>query len=498
MSGFRPDIPFNELQDLPPSVELETSAVLKACIRARAALAELHGATELIPNSSILINTIPILEARASSEIENIVTTTDQLFRLAAIEELSSADPATKEALRYRTALRHGTELLSSRPLSTNLAVEVCTTLRAVETQVRRVPGTTLRNLATGEPVYTPPDGEARLRRLLANWETFLHEHEALEPLVRMAVGHYQFEAIHPFEDGNGRTGRILNLLFLVEQGLLRQPVLYMSRAIIRRKNAYYRLLLEVTTQQRWEPWLLYMLQVVEETSRWTTAKIRAIQQLLKAATTYIHDKAPKIYSRELVEIIFEQPYCRIENVVRAGIAKRQTASVYLSVLTDIGVLRPVQSGREKLFIHGALVDLLKSDGHEFASYVSREIAPDIRDTGLATDVLNQRLEMNRSGSIDEQLRFAIAHKLLIQVSYGGGTRVMEPHDYGLQKGSQKLLAFQLRRTGDARRKTLTGWRLVDVSQIETCVVLEETFRGSRGDSHQHHYVWDFLYSRVA
>ena len=368
---FRPTAPHNRLPELPPAIELETPRVLKQCIPARAALAELNAAAELVPNPAILISTIPILEARASSEIENIVTTTDELFRFAAGVS-STADPATREALRYRTALRRGYELLSGRPVSTNLAVDVCTVLREVQTGIRRIPGTALRNLATGEAVYTPPEGEERLRRLLANWEMFLHEHSELDPLVRMAVGHYQFEAIHPFEDGNGRTGRILNLLFLVEQGLLRQPVLYMSGAIIRTKSEYYRRLLEVTTLEQWEAWLLYMLDVVEETSRGTTAKIRAVRELLRHATTFVRAQAPKIYSRELVDVIFEQPYCRIANVVSAGIAKRQTASQYLARLADIGVLTPVQAGREKLFVHRALLNLLTSDANEPSSYGER------------------------------------------------------------------------------------------------------------------------------
>jgi Fic family protein len=184
-----------------------------------------------------------------------------------------------------------------------------------------------------------------------------------------MAVGHYQFEAIHPFEDGNGRTGRILNLLFLVEAGLLRDPILYISGAIIRSKNDYYRLLLEVTTEQRWEPWILYVVNAVGDTSRSTTAKIRAMRQLLDAATAYVRAKEPKIYSRELIDTIFEQPYCRIANLVKAGIAKRQTASEYLVKLTDIGVLTPVQVGRDKLFLHRALLDLLTSDTHQMPSY---------------------------------------------------------------------------------------------------------------------------------
>lgn len=365
---FRPDLPFNALPGLPPAAELETPAVLKACISARAALAELNAATDLIPNPAILINTIPILEARASSEIENIVTTTDRLFQFAGADA-ASADPATKEALRYRTALRRGYELLSRRPVSTNLAIDVCTVLRGVDTGIRRIPGTTLRNTATGEAVYTPPDGEAHLRELLADWETFLHTQEQLDPLVRMATGHYQFEAIHPFEDGNGRTGRILNLLFLIEEGLLRQPLLYMSGAIIRSKTDYYRLLLEVTTTEQWEPWLLYVLRIVEETSRGTTAKIRAIREQLHHATEFVRAEAPKIYSRELVEVIFEQPYCRIANLIDAEIAKRQTASEYLSKLTEIGVLTVRQVGREKLFVHQALLNLLTADAPQVSSY---------------------------------------------------------------------------------------------------------------------------------
>jgi Fic family protein len=367
-SPFRPDRPYNDLPGLPPAAELESRAVLKALISARAAVAELNAAVGLIPNPTILINTIPILEARASSEIENIVTTTDRLFRLAADDAVPS-DAASKEALRYRTALWHGSELLATRRVSTNLAAAVCTVLRGIDTDVRRVPGTALHNLATGVTVYTPPEGEDRLRTLLANWERFLHDAGDLDPLVRLAAGHYQFEAIHPFDDGNGRTGRILNLLFLVEQGLLASPVLYLSRAIIRNKADYYRLLLEVTTRDAWEPWVLYMLEAIGETARWTTGKIRAMRELLRAAAAFVRDRAPKIYSRELVDVIFAQPYARIGNVVGAGIAQRQTASTYLARLAEIGVLTPVQSGRDKLFVHRALLDLLTSETHEVPEY---------------------------------------------------------------------------------------------------------------------------------
>ena len=202
--SFSPEKPYNTLPLLPPKAELETRRVMKDLVRARAALAELKQAGELIPNQSILINTLPVLEARASSEIENIVTTADQLFRFA--DDDVQADPATKEALRYQSALMLGLRTLARKPVTTGMAVEICRTLRGIAVDIRKTPGTALTNQATGKVVYTPPTGEDRLRRLLANWERFLHDDSELDPLIRMAVGHYQFEAIHPFTDGNGRN----------------------------------------------------------------------------------------------------------------------------------------------------------------------------------------------------------------------------------------------------------------------------------------------------
>lgn len=272
------------------------------------------------------------------------------------------ADPATKEALRYRTALRRGVESLKTRPLATATAVDVCRTLLGVNLDVRRVPGTALINEMTGTVVYTPPEGEPLLRGLLANWEQFLHNATHLDPLIRMAVAHYQFEAIHPFTDGNGRTGRILNLLFLVEQDLLELPILHLSRAIIRRKADYYRLLLSVTTRGTWEEWILYILAAVDETARWTTARIRAIQKLMHETTEFVRTKAFGAYSRELVDLTFVQPYCRITNVVDAGIAQRQTAASYLKKLAHVGVLQEVKAGREKLFINTRLMRLLTAE----------------------------------------------------------------------------------------------------------------------------------------
>lgn len=368
MAKWSPDKPYNLLPKLPPPMDLETKAVLKACIEARAALASLKQATALLPNAAVLINAIPTLEAQASTEIENIVTTADALFRYADVDE-ESADAATKEALRYRTALSEGFQALTKRPLTTATAVKICSLIKDAEMDVRRVPGTGLGNPVTGKRVYTPPDGIERLRDLLSNWEKFLHEQPGLDPLVRMAVGHYQFEAIHPFTDGNGRTGRVINLLYLVQEGLLDVPVLYLSRYILRHKADYQRLLLGVTAKKAWEPWVLFMLASVYEMATWTTRKIAAIRQLERVTQEYVRTGAPKIYSRELVELIFVQPYCRIQNVVDAGIAKRQSASVYLKTLVDLGVLQERKSGRDKLFIHPRFLSLLSSDSHTISKY---------------------------------------------------------------------------------------------------------------------------------
>jgi Fic family protein len=211
--------------------------------------------------------------------------------------------------------------------------------------------------------------GEDVLRSKLANWERFLHESPEIDPLVRMAVGHYQFEAIHPFTDGNGRTGRVLNSLYLIQEDLLTLPILYLSRYIIAHKADYYRLLLDVTKAQAWEAWVMYVLRGVEETARWTTAKIAAIRQLSALTVTHVKQAAPKIYSRELVDLIFDLPYCRIQNLVEAQLTGRQAASRYLKQLVEIGVLTEITAGREKLFIHPKLMKLLTTDDNTLAPY---------------------------------------------------------------------------------------------------------------------------------
>lgn len=372
--SWNPEKPYNKLPPLPPSVEIETTSVLKQCINSRAALAELKQAAELIPNQAVLINTLPMLEAKDSSGIENIVTTSDKLFRYgqtarSGLREDKALDAATKEALRYRAALLGGYRSIAKRPLTTNTAEQICSQIKAVDMKVRKVPGTTLANDRTGKIIYTPPEGEALLRGILSNWEKYLDEESDCDPLVRMAVAHYQFEAVHPFTDGNGRTGRILNNLFLIQEGLLTLPILYLSRYIINNKDDYYRLLLNVTKEEDWESWIIYLLKAVEETSDWTTAKIAAIRKLNEITIAHIRAALPKIYTRELVEVIFEQPYCRISDLVTRGIAKRQTASEYLKKLESIGVLREEQVGREKLFVHPKLMGLLTRDSNRVIGY---------------------------------------------------------------------------------------------------------------------------------
>lgn len=345
-----PKIPFNNLPPLPPKRELETVPVLKQCIRSRTQLTELEQAGDFLPNKTLLINVLPLLEAQASSEIENIVTTTDKLFRSSLLEQ--SPDAATREALDYRAALYKGYQSLDERPLSTVTAELVCSMIKSRTMAVRKEPGTALGNATTGDVVYTPPQGESLIRAKLANWERFLNEPTDLDPLVVMAVAHYQFEAIHPFADGNGRTGRILNLLYLVQAGLLSSPILYHSRGIIRRKADYYERLRAVTFEQNWESWILFMLEVVEESAQWTNQKIREIRAYREQVKDKLKRNIPKIYSSELLDVLFEQPYCQIADLVNAGIAKRQSASLYLKKLVEEGVLIEEKVGRTILFIH--------------------------------------------------------------------------------------------------------------------------------------------------
>lgn len=270
------EVPDNDLPALPPvGLDLEPKPVLKATVEARAALATLAQAGQLLPHPHILIHAVPLLEAQASSEIENIVTTADELFKHV---ESGGGDHATKEALRDRAALFAGVHSIRERPLTAATAARICSALQGREMTVRAVPGTRIANPTTREVVYAPPEGADLIREKLSAWERFIHADDDLDPLVRMAVAHYQFEAIHPFHDGNGRTGRVINILMLIQAGLLPDPILYLSRAIIDRKNDYYRLLRGVSAEGAWIEWILYMIDAVRVSATSTTRKISAIR----------------------------------------------------------------------------------------------------------------------------------------------------------------------------------------------------------------------------
>ena len=347
--------PYNDLPLLPPAAELESKAVLKQAIAANRVLANLRGLAAQIPNQGVLINSIVLQEARLSSEIENIVTTNDELYRADADAD-GKTDAHTKEVLRYRQALKYGFEQMRKRPLTTNLFIEIVRIIKEVDFGIRKVTGIALKNPQSGEVVYKPPVGEDVIREKLSNLEAFIHAQDELDPLIKMAVMHYQFEAIHPFEDGNGRTGRILNLLYLVDQGLLDIPVLFLSRYIIANRTAYYEGLRGVTERKDWESWLIFMLKAIESTAQQTFDQVTRIRALMEEVRLKVQEQAPTIYSKDLVEVIFRHPYTKIQFLVDANIAKRQTASTYLQTLAGLGFLRPAKNGREMYYINEALL----------------------------------------------------------------------------------------------------------------------------------------------
>ena len=358
--AFFSDKPYNDLPMLPPKVEIETKATLKKVISAGRALAELKGLGGTIPNQTILVNSIILQEAKASSEIENIVTTHDALFQ-AFSAKTSQIDPATKEVLRYREALWEGYSSLKDRPLlTTNLFIKIVQTIRANKAGIRNTPGTKVANEATGDVVFTPPEGEGVIRNKLKNLEDYIHAEDEVDPLIKLALIHYQFKAIHPFTDGNGRTGRILNILYLTQNHLLDLPVLYLSKYIIEQKSDYYRLLRDVTEHQVWEPWILYMLDAVEQTALYTRDKILAIRTLLIKTLEFTREELPsRVYSKDLIELLFHRPYTKAQFLVDAGIAERKTAANYLKELEGIGILQNYKVGKEKLYMNKELFEAL-------------------------------------------------------------------------------------------------------------------------------------------
>ena len=349
-----------KLPMLPPDVELETKTVLKQLAKANRALAELKGYADTIPNKHILINAVMINEAKDSSALENIVTTHDDLYK--AMSEASGASPAAKEVVSYRTALWHGYELVKAQDmLTTNMIVEIQGLIEKNSAGIRKLPGTVLRNERTGETVYTPPAGEAEIRELLSNLEKYINEdYDDLDPLIKLAVIHYQFESIHPFYDGNGRTGRIINVLYLVLKELLDSPILYLSSYIIRNKSAYYRLLQEVRTQENWEDWLVYILTGIEETAEETLRLVKRINAEVEAMSTEIKERLPKIYSKELIALLFYEFYTKIVYLEKGLAVTRKTAVNYLSSLEKEGFLTSEKIGKERIYQNKRLYDLVK------------------------------------------------------------------------------------------------------------------------------------------
>jgi Fic family protein len=299
----------------------------------------------------MLINTIVLREAQSSSEIENVITTTDALFK-AFTAKTNKIDPATKEVLRYREALWGGFTTLKKRAvLSTNTFIKIFRTIKQNKAGIRNVPGTKIANSATGEVLYTPPEGEQVIRDKLKNLEDYIHAEDKVDPLIKLAIIHYQFEAIHPFFDGNGRV---------VYKDLLDLPVLYLSKYIIENKNDYYRLLRDVTEKDKWGPWILFMLDAVEQTSAFTRDKIISIRALLEKTLEEAKKKlSERVYSKELIELLFHQPYTKGQFLVDAGIAERQTAAEYLKEFEKIGVLKSHKVGRENLYLNVKLYKLL-------------------------------------------------------------------------------------------------------------------------------------------
>ncbi len=357
---FDPQRPHNALAKLPPASLLETRAVLKKVTGARTMLAELKATAKRLPSQAVLLQTIGLNEAKVSSEIENIVTTNDALYR-AFVDDGRGTDHATKEVLAYQRAMWRGFEIVkhNGRPISPPLMEELVSLVKGAQLTVRRVPGTRLAR-PDGSIIYTPPEGEELLRTLLANLADFIHDDsDALDPLVRLAVMHYQFEAIHPFSDGNGRTGRILNLLYLVEQGLLDVPVLYLSRYILTHKSDYYGGLRAVTERDAWEPWVLFMLDAIEHTATETIAHIHAILELMEQVRARVQTERPKLYSKDLIEVIFRAPYTKVSNLTDAGLAQRVTATSHLRALVELGIMEEHKPAKDLYFLNIPFLSLL-------------------------------------------------------------------------------------------------------------------------------------------
>ncbi len=357
---YNPQIPYNDLPLVPPNLDIENTVILKKTITASRALSELKGAITNLPNPTLFIDTINLQEAQASSAIENIITTQDTLFK-ASVAELKAINIDTKEVMHYKDALWYGVKEIEKRPLlTTNLFIELMQLIKENQSGIRNAPGTQLKNPVTGKVVYTPPEGEQIIRAKLKNLEDFIHANDNIDPLVKMAIIHYQFEAIHPFFDGNGRTGRIILLLYLKMEGLLDLPALYLSDYIIQHKDKYYTNLRKVTEEGNWEDWILYMLDMVEQTALKGRKQIASIQIVMNEMGSEIQQKLPKVYSKGLLEELFRLPYTKRNQLEKAGFGNLKTVGNYLKELEKQGFLKSEQVGKEKLYLNYRLLEVLR------------------------------------------------------------------------------------------------------------------------------------------
>ena len=350
--------------ELPLNQDLETRKILKKLTKAHQALAELKGVASVIPNQSILIDTLSLQEAKDSSAIENIITTHDDLYQSDNLSQ-QFVTLAAKEVHAYAAALRQGFERVRQTDLLTNN--DILTIQASIENNragFRKLPGTALKNDLTGETVYTPPAPD-EIEPLMCSLERFINDERLCDwdPLTRMAVMHHQFESIHPFYDGNGRTGRILNILYLVKENLLANPILYLSRFINQNKADYYRLLQSVRDTGEWEPWILYMLEGIEQTSHQTTQLTLGIKELMLSYKSTIREQVPKIYSQDLINNLFRHPYTKIDFVVNELDVHRNTATKYLEELVRIGLLSKHKLGKDNFYLNDTLYQLLLNVG---------------------------------------------------------------------------------------------------------------------------------------
>ena len=359
MTKFNRNIPYNSLPILPPTTNLETTKVLRKTIDASRALAKLNGMLTNLPNPTLFLDTIHLQEAKASSEIENIITTNDDLYR-SLVADKKFDNPATKEVISYKEALWNGLQQIETRPfISTNLCVEIVQSIIKNTAGIRTTPGTALKN-TKGETIYTPPTGEAVIREKMDNLETFINGEDAIDPLIKMALMHYQFEAIHPFSDGNGRTGRILLLLYLKLEKLLDTPAIYLSEYIIKNKTDYYTKLRKVTENNDWEGWILYILEMVEYTANKGLERLKNVTLLMEQMTTEIKETIPKVYTKELVEILFRLPYTKRQFLIDAKLGSPKTVGKYLMELEKSGFLISEKVGKEKLYLNHKLMAILE------------------------------------------------------------------------------------------------------------------------------------------